>query len=100
MFQADLFGCRSPGFPPAATEAAAAAEGTVWECPQSRVLMNGPIEESDPPRYPVCGPTETARDIFLWTDKEPGIRKLPYRFELPPGIGFHVGGDSGVGGCC
>lgn len=67
-----IYGCEEPG-----------AELATWDC--GEMAARDPGQES----HPVCAPGSASQIIFAWAMDAPEL-------ELPPGVGFRVGGDSSI----
>ena len=59
------------------------AELATWDC--GEMAARDPGQES----HPVCAPGSASQIIFAWAMDAPEL-------ELPPGVGFRVGGDSSI----
>merc|ERR1719464_1832695 len=59
------------------------AELATWDC--GEMAARDPGQES----HPVCGPGSASQIIYAWAMDAPEL-------ELPPGVGFRVGGGSSI----
>ena len=86
VHHAALFGCREPGY------LATAEDGldSLWHCPLAPGLQHATPKPGDLPRRPPCESLTSGTYFYAW------VQRARQRFELPPGIGYRVGGDSGI----
>lgn len=78
-----IYGCSVPG------KYMRDTPNHVWECGEMNLVAGSSPENSPYDQGPVCGQGEKTTILFGWALDAPAI-------ELPPGVGFRIGGNSGI----